>query len=280
MTTRLLTLTTLAAALTLTACGNKDDSGSTDGTDGADGADGADGTADGADGTADGADGTADGADGTDGTEVENAAIRVIHLGPDVPAVDVHVNGGADPVVPGLEFLGGTAYLDVPEGTYDFQVSLEGDGPENAALVVEGLPLEGKTSYTAAAIGSLADGNLQVKALVDAEDDIADGSFRVQVVHGAAAVGEVDIWNITDPSNPSPLVPDFPFAGAVTADLPAGAYNVGIDVDNDESPDVTFNLPELPAGLFVNLFAVNDATGAVWLVAQLPDGTVVPIPSN
>jgi len=53
----------LGSALTLAACGDKDDdSGVTDGSDGADGADGA---SDGADGSADGADGSTDGSDGT-----------------------------------------------------------------------------------------------------------------------------------------------------------------------------------------------------------------------
>ena len=60
----------LGTALTLAACGDKDDdTGSADGTDGADGAaDGADGAADGADGSSDGADGTAQGTAQLSGT--------------------------------------------------------------------------------------------------------------------------------------------------------------------------------------------------------------------
>lgn len=73
------------------------------------------------------------------------------------------------------------------------------------------------------------------------------------------------------------LLENVPFAGKATLDLPAGAYRVGIDVNNDASPDVTFSLPNLPADLFVNLFAVSDAEDTVWLAAQLPDGAVSPI---
>ena len=52
---------------------------------------------------------------------------------------------------------------------------------------------------------------------------------------------------------------------------------MGIDVNNDASPDLVFDLPELPADLFVNLYAVNDNSGNVFLLAQLPDGATVRI---
>ena len=31
--------------------------------------------------------------------------------------------------------------------------------------------------------------------------EIAEGTFRAQVVHAAAGLGQVDIWNITDPDS-------------------------------------------------------------------------------
>lgn len=273
MTKHLLPLLFLSAL----ACSGDDDSGSTDGTDGtsADGADGGDGTdgADGADGT-DGTDGT-DGADGTDGTSTDDVAyIRVSHLIPDVPGVDIHVNGG-DAVITNLEWpnINDANYLEVPAGTYDFQVSLAGQGADNAAIEIVGLPLDAGTYYTAMASGSLGAGDLSALALVDDYKDLPTDAFRVQIVHNAAAVGEVDIWNITDPSNPQPLVTDVPFRASTVAELPAGQYNVCFDVDNNATCDVSFTLPDLPGGLFLNLVAINDADGNVWLQAQLEDGT-------
>jgi hypothetical protein len=38
---------------------------------------------------------------------------------------------------------------------------------------------------------------------------------------------------------------------------------------------VSFDLPELPGGIFLNLAAINDASGNVWLQAQLDDGSTV-----
>jgi len=43
------------------------------------------------------------------------ASVRVLHLSPDAPAVDVFANAGADPAVSGLEFTQGTGYLEVAQ---------------------------------------------------------------------------------------------------------------------------------------------------------------------
>ena len=59
------------------------------------------------------------------------------------------------------------------------------------------------------------------------------------------------------------------------AELPAGAYSVCFDVNNDTNCDVSFDLPELPGDTFLNLAAINDASGNVWLQAQLKDGTAI-----
>ena len=50
------------------------------------------------------------------------------------------------------------------------------------------------------------------------------------------------------------------------------AYTIGFDVDNDASPDLTFDLPTLDGGVLANVFAVNDGEGNVFLNAQLPTG--------
>jgi hypothetical protein len=59
--------------------------------------------------------------------------------------------------------------------------------------------------------------------------------------------------------------------------LDAGAYTLGVDVDDDMTPDLTFVLPALPAGTFANVFAANDDAGDVFLVAELRDGSTVRI---
>jgi len=210
------------------------------------------------------------------------AGVRVLHLGVNAPGVDVFANGDG-PIIDNLEFRNGTDYALVPPGDYTFQVSVTGTSADEAVLDPM-LTLEDGASYTAVAIGDLneTDGapGLQAIALVDDAADIDPANIRVTLIHAAPAVGEVDIWEIT--AEPVPLAENVPFGAAATLDdIPAGVLEVGIDVDDDAIPDLTFTVDATPlAGGQVNVYANNDAEGGVALIAQLQDGTVLPISPN
>jgi hypothetical protein len=76
-----------------------------------------------------------------------NAAIRLIHLSPDAPAVDVAIaGGGATPVFTNLGFKGNTEFRNVPAGTHSFQV--KETGTENALMTATTLSLEAGKNYT------------------------------------------------------------------------------------------------------------------------------------
>jgi hypothetical protein len=208
--------------------------------------------------------------------QAQMASVRVVHLSPDAPSVDIYANG-ADRVVADLAFGEESGVLDVPAGSYDFNVAPAGTSVDASVLDINGIALDMGKSYTAAAFGEVA--NITAIAIEDDFEDIADGNIRVRAIHAADGVGQVDIWNITDPANPSPMYTDVDFGAAGDAiDVPAAAYTIGFDVDDDAVPDVTFDLPSLPAGESANIFAVND--GGVALVAQLKDGTMARIEAN
>jgi hypothetical protein len=209
-----------------------------------------------------------------------------MHLGVNVPGVDVFANG-AGPVFTNLEFGDSTMYETVPEGDYTFEVALTGDPVEDAVLEPM-FTLDPDTLYTAVAIGDLNETNMapapSVIALVDDPDGIDAGNVRLQVVHAAAAVGQVDIYEATDGANLVTLAEDVDFAGSTTLDdLPANTYVIGLDLDNDTGTDgdgleVTFTVDtSAAAGVNVNAYASNDDNGDVALVLQLPDGTTLSI---
>jgi hypothetical protein len=217
------------------------------------------------------------------GVDADAAEIRVLHLGVNAPGVDVFANGEG-PVVEDLRFREGTDYLAVSPGDYTFEISVAGSTAEDAVLA-PALRLESGTKYTAVAIGDLSGrGGIALQALPLQDDDagIEANEVRITVVHAAPAVGEVDVWEVSDPANPLELLSDVPFSAAATLpDIPAGALELGLDVNNDRVPDVTFSVPDVGlGGLAVNAFANNDANGGVALIAQLPDHTLLPIPAN
>lgn len=206
-------------------------------------------------------------------TGSSSSSIRVLHLSADAPSVDVYVNG-ADKAVSGLAFAEGTAFLEVPSGTYSFNIAPEGTSASSSVLDIEGISLESGESYTAVAFDEVS--NLQALALLEDFSEVPSGQIRVRAIHVASGVGEVDIWNVPESGSPAPLYENVPF-GAVGEylELPAAAYTVGFDVNDDAVPDVMFELPALPEGAIANLFAVND--GSVHLLAQLSDSTTVRI---
>jgi hypothetical protein len=199
--------------------------------------------------------------------------IRVFHGAPSAGTVDIYTDG--DAIIPGLEALSATNYVTVPEGDYAFDVFAAGADPTGTpAFSIPSLNYAADASYTAVAYES----GLGFSALRLDEPGIAPaaGNIRVRAVHIANGVGQVDIWNITDPSAPSPLIVDFNFGTATDfLEIPAQAYTLGLDVDNDANPDLTFSIPALGEGTVVNLYAIVDADGP-FLAGQL-GSTVVPI---
>ncbi|RNF38126.1 DUF4397 domain-containing protein [Planococcus salinus] len=91
------------------------------------------------------------------------AKVRVGHLSPDAPAVDVGIIGG-DAVFSGAEFPAVTDYTELDAGTYDLEIRLS-DGTQ--VLPLEGTEFAADTVYSVFAVNT-AD-SLEVLALVDYE---------------------------------------------------------------------------------------------------------------
>ncbi|MBB5179788.1 hypothetical protein HNQ44_001212 [Planomicrobium koreense] len=89
--------------------------------------------------------------------------IRVGHLSPDAPAVDVGLIGG-DAVFSGAEFPGITDYTELDAGTYDLEIRLP-DGTQ--VLPLEGTELAADTVYSVFAVNTVD--AIEVLALVDYE---------------------------------------------------------------------------------------------------------------
>ncbi|UCE02118.1 MAG: DUF4397 domain-containing protein [Candidatus Latescibacterota bacterium] len=207
------------------------------------------------------------------------AKLRVLHLSPDAPGVDVFLNSASTPVVSNLEFQSGTAYVLVDAGSYRIDIAAHGDAIDQAVLTVPSLALDADRSYTAVAYNSLF--QIAPLALVDELEGLASDKIRVRAIHTAVGIGQVDIWNIPSSGAPSILYEDVDFSAVGPYfDLPAGAYTLGFDVNNDATPDVVFSLPALPGGTIANVFAVTDQSGTPFLLAQLQDGSVARIDVN
>lgn len=77
--------------------------------------------------------------------------IRIGHLSPGAPAVDVGLVGG-DALVEGAEFFAVTDYLELDPATYDLEIRAA--GTTDAVLDLSGTTLEADTVYSAYAVGT------------------------------------------------------------------------------------------------------------------------------
>jgi hypothetical protein len=202
--------------------------------------------------------------------------LRVIHVSRDAGLVDVF-EGGANLVVEDLAFEASTDYLALTEGTYTFDVAPADAGVGASVLTISGLNLAASTFYTAVALDDVA--SIQALPLTDDLSAPAAGNIRVRAIHAAPLVGQVDIYDVT--GAPALLFENVDFGTATTAsEIPEGTYVLGIDVDDDGTSDLTFNLPNLPAGTVANVYAAQDTSDNVFLVAQLAGDVTASIPAN
>nr|WP_232318334.1 DUF4397 domain-containing protein [Salisediminibacterium beveridgei] len=88
--------------------------------------------------------------------------VRVGHMSPDAPAVDVGLVGG-DSLFEGAEFFAVTDYLELDPDTYDLEIRAA--GTEDAVLDLSGTTLEADTVYSVYAVGALDD--LEVVVVAD-----------------------------------------------------------------------------------------------------------------
>ena len=124
--------------------------------------------------------------------------VRVVHLSPDAPAVDVAPDGGAA-LISNLEFPNATGYAALDPAEYDLEVRLA--GTNTVALDLDPITVGAGKAYSVFAIGSAAqppagDNALQVVAALDdqllpntdtATDGMANGANPLALMAALAA---------------------------------------------------------------------------------------------
>lgn len=222
---------------------------------------------------------TACGGDGDDSAAAPSQ-LRVAHLSPDAPAVDVCLAPAGSgsftgPVleqaggVAGLSYAQATRYLEVAAGNYDVRVVAATAADCSSPIVPDtlGATLPEGAAVTVAATGLAAPGDGQPGfALVPFVDEtqVGAGKAKVRFVHASPGTPPVDVGAGSGASF-TPLFTAVPF-GEVDADRAPNGYletdplsdatisarATGTTADALVVPGVT-----LPAGAIVTVFAVG-----------------------
>jgi hypothetical protein len=161
------------------------------------------------------------------------ADVRVGHLSPDAPAVDVVVDDAfGAPAVSDLVFPTVTGYLALEPGTYNFKVV---DSATQALTVIDlDATLAAGTRQSVLAVNTLS----SIEPLVLADDlrSIATEA-RVRIVHASPTAGPVDIYVVapgTDITTVSPAFANVPLKGETGfVPLAPGSYDIKVTPTGD-----------------------------------------------
>lgn len=188
------------------------------------------------------------------------AQLRVAHLSPDAPAVDVRVNGTV--AVRNVSFPTVGAYAAVPAGRTRIEVVPA--GATTPVVIDATVDLARDTSYTVAATGLL--GSSDLRPLVLNDDRTPGGQAKVRFVHTGPDAPAVDVAVSGGPV----LFPNTSFRGSSQyAAVAPGAYNLEVRVAGTST--VALPLP-----------GVRFDTGrnyTVFAIGRLSNGSLAALPA-
>lgn len=164
---------------------------------------------------------------GADGSGA--AQVRVAHLSPDAPAVDVLVDGSV--ALEGVEFGTVSDYLQVPAGERTVTIRTT----EDRTVVFEGpVTVEAGTMYTIGAVGEVTENTFRPEIYVDDFEHPGADDALVRLIHASPDAGPVDV---TVAESGAVLFDNASFPNATDyATVPAGDYTLEIrpaTEDND-----------------------------------------------
>ncbi|MEM4781316.1 MAG: DUF4397 domain-containing protein [Halalkalicoccus sp.] len=201
-----------------------------------------------------GGDEESDGMDdgGMGGEDGETATVRVAHLSPDAPNVDVFVDDEA--VLEDVPFGTVSDYLELPAGTYNVKVAPAGEGAD-AAVLEEDLDVPA-ADLTVAAIGEVADENqpLELAVFEDDNSDPSEDTARVRAIHASPDAPAVDV---VPAGSEDALIEGIEFGDAEYVEVPAGEYRLCVYPAGEREEAVLGRDVEATGGLVATAFATG-----------------------
>jgi hypothetical protein len=119
----------------------------------------------------------------------DTAQIRIAHLSPDTPGVDVYVDGKR--ALDNVGFSAISDYNQVPAGPHRLELRPSGATATSLPVLAASQTLEAGRAYTAAGIGDRA--HLQGVVFVDDLTPPPAGQAKVRFIHAAVGTGSVDV---------------------------------------------------------------------------------------
>lgn len=157
----------------------------------------------------------------------DTGLLRLAHLSPDTPAVDVYVDAIADPTagitLRGVDYGTVSDYQDVAPGSYTVSMRTAGAPADTPPVLSTTVEVTGDTARTVAGVGLFADLGLAI--IDDSLQTPEDGSARIRVLAGASNAPTLDVTVLDGPTVAAGLA----FADTSKyVDVPAGPTTLSV----------------------------------------------------
>ncbi len=201
--------------------------------------------------------------------------LRLAHLSPDTPSVDVYVDSVADPSakikLAGVGYGAVSDYQDVPPGEYTVSMRPAGAAADTPPVLSTTVEVTGDRARTVAGVGLFADLGLAI-----IEDSLAtppSGQARIRVLNGASNAQTVDVTT-ADGTTIASAVP-FAMTGDYV-DVPAGATTLKVSTGGE--PPTELPVDVAPGAVYSLVILNSDASGlTVQPVLDAASPGVVPV---
>lgn len=189
--------------------------------------------------------------------------IRLAHLSPDTPKVDVYVTSlqGFKLVLRGVGYGAVSPYQRLAPGTYVVGMRTAGAAESTPPVLSASVNATTGSAYTVAGVGRYADLGLRVL-----QDDLTlppQGQARVRVVQASAKVPNLDVRTAGGPviAQGAAFATTTPYAV-----VPAGRWTLQVGATGDASP--TTASVDLAPGAVYSVIVLDGPDGALQLVPR------------
>jgi hypothetical protein len=204
-----------------------------------------------------------------------NGLLRLAHLSPDTPPVDVYVDAVADPeagiTLEGVDYGTVSDYQDVPPGTYTVSMRAAGADPATPPVLSTTVEVVSESTRTVAGVGLFADLGLEI--IEDSLDMPPSGQARMRVLAAASTAETLDV-SLADGTS---VTTGLAFASTSDyVDVKAGSTTLQVSAGAEPPTDLPV---DLDAGAVYSVLVLDEPDGGLTVrpVLDAASAGVVPV---
>jgi hypothetical protein len=186
----------------------------------------------------------------------EQASVRVLHLSPDVPRIDVYVDGSK--TLAAVPFKTATKHAQVPAGTHTVELRPGGSATGVRSLTTARATVAAGAAYTLAAVGPAA--KLQLLVLKDDFTAPPQGKAKLRSIDAAPQSPPIDIAIAGGPV----LFHNLTFPKATPfATVDAGSMALEVRMAGTDQVVFRSGARSVPAGAILTMAGTVSPTGSI-----------------